>query len=667
MDARPGHRLPFIDGLRALAVAGVVWYHLDHRSLPGGFSGVDVFLVVSGFVVSASVARTQGESQWIARFFARRVKRLFPALALCLLATATACSLWVPDAWLGEGNANTARMAFFGLSNWLIVARGDDYFSPIIDFNPYAHTWSLGLEEQFYLLFPLVFAAWSRGRRGRGIACAISISTLGLSVAYAAIGGATFQEHFHWLPSRAWEFLAGVVAWQALQFAATQARSRPHGLCWDVLALIGVAAVLGSFLHARASTFPFPGALLAVGGTTAILIALSLREGGGAHALLGCRPLAAVGRMSYSLYLWHWPVFVVFRWTLGLDTIGFRVLAACIAVTLGYLSYRLVEPVMERRFTAWRPRSIIACGVLAMIVGATLHGQIARQASHWSQSTVMRNAGDWYPTTRARGESPCGDITRTNASVGTGRVTTLARAACADDSPAPRLFVIGDSHALALGPAFATYTARTGATTFLYNNGGCPTMSLMPEREDSDHCRQSFQAAWEHMSATLGEGDVVALPSLRMARKVDQWGPVEKASEAVPAGLPEARALLVKLRSKGARVVLFAPNLVLDIPLFRCADTWTAHQSICQPGSSVRRDEFERRRAPMVRALESLAAADEGVAVFDPVGAICPVGPVCGGYANGRPLFFDGDHLSAFGSRSLAPSFTEAVRALANK
>lgn len=161
--------VPHIDGLRAIAVLAVILFHLDPAWLPGGFTGVDVFFVISGFVVSASVHRLPPLSlgQSMLRFYARRIRRIAPALLACLLLTAVASVLFIPESWLSEASDKTGLMAFFGFSNWVLAAIGNDYFAPKAEFNPYTHTWSLGVEEQFYLLFPLLFLAWARGVRGR--------------------------------------------------------------------------------------------------------------------------------------------------------------------------------------------------------------------------------------------------------------------------------------------------------------------------------------------------------------------------------------------------------------------------------------------------------------------------------------------------------------------
>src|SRR5262249_12506904 len=180
--------LPYIDGLRAVAVLSVLTYHLSPSWLPGGFSGVDVFFVISGFVVSASVgALTEFRpASFLLFFYARRLLRIAPALIVCLLMTNLATTILVPDSWLSNANQLTVLYALFGLSNIVLATNRDTYFSPRSEFNPFIHTWSLGVEEQFYLVFPFIFVLWMMGDKRRRQTIILFSTLFTCSLAYSA-------------------------------------------------------------------------------------------------------------------------------------------------------------------------------------------------------------------------------------------------------------------------------------------------------------------------------------------------------------------------------------------------------------------------------------------------------------------------------------------------
>lgn len=675
---------PYIDGLRAIAVAAVLIYHLDSAWLPGGFAGVDVFFVISGFVVSASVGTRERSSlfRFETYFLARRIQRIAPALLVCLLGTALASALLIPQAWLSEGSQVTARYAFFGFSNLILARNANSYFSPITEYNPFTHTWSLGVEEQFYLLFPLMFWAWSFRGRWR-VAVTGLFAVVGVaSLVYAwTTRSADPLAAFYLLPSRLWELAAGVVLYQAMALFGNRFEGepavgrRPWLACAAWLAL---AATFVGLATADADRFPVPGALLVVVGTIGMLGILQRVSSGSWLVLaLTWRPVRVLGQMSYSLYLWHWPVFVLFRWTVGVESGVHRLMAVAIALFLAFLSWRFVEnPARRASWLVRAPRLVVVvCGVLALFVGARLARTIDHRQPAWSLSVVAKHADDWYPTKDQSLSSPDGcKVEPRPAQVGPGVRVAYEREGCSSPVSGPRVFAIGDSHAMAFGSLFAMYAMQTGAPVALYNNGGCPFLSLQPWREADAHCQASTASALDDMLTRLRPGDVVFLPSLRMPRFVDQFAVmspgsvddqlfgVEKSKARDDAVLAAADTIR-RLSAAGAHVVIEAPDLVLKSPAFRCADPWTHGNPICAGGMTVERDEFERLRAPVLAAVDRLASSVPGTSVFDPFPLICPPGRLCEAYRDGRPLFFDGDHLSGYANRLLLPAFVEAMRA----
>ena len=487
-----GHAyFPFIDGLRALAVLAVVLYHLDNAWLPGGFSGVDIFFVISGFVVSASVGARERESlpAFASYFLARRLQRIAPALVVCLLVTALTTAVLVPDAWLSHRNEVTGRFAFFGFSNVVMARADNNYFSPISELNPYTHTWSLGVEEQFYLLFPALFFLWARGGRWRMAVAALTALAAGASLAYGGwLGPRNATQAFYVLGTRFWEIGAGVLLYQGLVLSGRydNAPDRPQPWLMAV-SFAALGLMLTGLLVSNPASFPVPGAWMVVLGTLGMLGILQAQAGN--HplaAVFSSRPLVAIGRRSYSLYLWHWPVFVLFRWTLGLEALWLRALAVLVAFGLAELSYRWVETPTRRsaRLRRWPRYAVVTLGLAFIFSGLWTMKRITHAQPRLSVSVVTRNATDWYPDSARvyRARSACG-VTSDVTSLGAGFRQTFA-SKCSDAHHGPDIYAVGDSHAMALGEMLAGYTRDRGATVALYNNEGCPFLSLQAWRDD---------------------------------------------------------------------------------------------------------------------------------------------------------------------------------------
>jgi peptidoglycan/LPS O-acetylase OafA/YrhL len=674
---------PFIDGLRAIAVASVVLYHLKAAWLPGGFAGVDIFFVISGFVVSASVGLRSLASlpSFELYFLARRLQRIAPALITCLLVTAAVSALIIPDAWLSENNQRTGLYAFFGLSNLVLAHNPNAYFSPISEYNPYTQTWSLGVEEQFYLIFPVLFWAWLREGAWRyGVAAvfgALGVASLVYALRARAIDPSMA---FYLLPSRFWELAAGALLYQGMALSGRRfdvPTTLPRR--WWTLpgASLGLLVIAYGLWTGNPQTFPAPGALLPVLGT---VFTLGFLHGAPANfslvRALTVAPVRWLGRISYSLYLWHWPVFVLFRWSCGLDTPVEQLAATAIALALAYVSWRFVEnPVRRAAWVRAVPRlAVVAGGACILLAGAAVQRYVNNHQEKISLSQVARRASDWYPTREFASSSPEGcTVTQTAAQVGEGVRITYRRTGCSAPVTAPDVAAIGDSHAIAFGSVFSAYVAQTGATVNLYNNAGCPFLSLQPWREQSAPCPASAKAAQDDILGRLKPGDVVFLPSLRMPRVVDQWARSsdeivrnqvfgKDAVEGRESSLVAGTAILQSFRSRGANTVIEAPNLILNSPPFRCADPWTRDNPICAGGSTVDRTAFMRLRQPALDAVTRLAGSVPGSGVFDAFPVLCPTGPMCDTYRNHRPLFFDGDHVSAYGNSLLLPAFESLMR-----
>lgn len=683
-ERSPGY-FPHIDGLRAIAVLAVILYHLKASWLPGGFTGVDVFFVISGFVVSASVDRLPAVGGWagLARFYARRMRRIAPALVVCLLFTAMLSALLIPESWLSETSDKTGRMAFVGLSNWVLASTGNDYFSPRTEFNPYTHTWSLGVEEQFYLLFPLLFLAWAKGPRGRWV----SLGLFGVAVA-ASLGYAVFRarqggheiDAFYLTTTRFWQLGAGVLLFQVLSLSGrfTPLTASPRGISWrSPLLLLSVGALGYGLWSARPGHSPWIDGLWPVLGTLGLLGLLQRASGGWIGRALATTPMVTIGRLSYSLYLWHWPVFVLFRWTVGLETVATGAAALLCVALLCWLSWRWVEQPL-RHGGRWRISNArwVAVGVAVLVLGAGLQTALVKTQQYTSLSVVSRAPLDWYPYAKGlKKEIPDCRVRVSNVPVQGGQARLYERSQCPGRAASTRqLFVAGDSHALAYHEMLQRLAVLDGATIRLYGSGGCALVGLRAWQGPNPACDAYVRNVLEDIQARAQPGDAVLLAGLRLPRLSEQYTVfdiaqvrAEHLSEAADAGrraeVASWIAQLTPLAGRGVHIVLEAPKPVLPAPPYRCSDVFNRHNPICVNGMTVPRSEIEQLRAPVLAGLQQVADALPGASIWDPMPLLCP-GEQCLPTREGKPLFFDGDHLSGYGNRLLLPDFQAQLKRL---
>ena len=677
-----------IDGLRALAVLSVMLYHLSASLLPGGFVGVDIFFVISGFVVSASLANVGSErdgrllrfDRFVAFFYARRLARIGPALILVLLTTALFATLFVPRAWLSEFNERTGLYAFYGLSNWVMQSNVDTYFAPRAEFNPYTHTWSLGVEEQFYVVFPFLFFVWVAARRTltRRIATA---SVIGLGIA-SLIGCVWAMKNaptaaFYGIVFRFWELAMGVALFQMTANRGGAVTRR--GLLANITPWLGIVAIAATFLYANTAQFPWfwavppvVGAALLIGGAQAD-VTHPLRRAF-AHPALGW-----IGKRSYSLYLWHWPVYVLLRWTTGIDQWLTQVIAIAVTFALATASYRWIELPIRHHAALQRRTPVLRVVVflLALVAGWGLMKGLFASQPVLGLSTVSRNAADWYVSSRmppVDGLKPRCKVDMAYRALAGGQVISYVPSGCPVAVGPEKLFAIGDSHATSYLPMFDRLSSETGVAVSVYTFAGCGLLDLkMPMTVGrTPGCIEFARAAIADVKGLAKAGDGVFLASLRQWRYADQWAAFDEKQVLAVANsdtaktwtqqaLTEAPEWLSPLSALGLRILFEAPKPIFKSPAFRCVDWFNAGNPICRGGITQPRADLEALRAPVLASMRELAAANPAIAIWDPFPVLCP-GETCSAMVGGKPLFFDGDHVSAHGNRVLYPSFREALR-----
>lgn len=362
---------PDIEGMRAVAVALVVLSHAGLTGLAGGYVGVDVFFVISGFLITTLLLNEVGRSGTVslAGFYARRALRLLPASALVLVATVAGAWFWLPATRFESIRVDALYATFYGI-NWRLAHEGVDYLNADAAPSPLQHFWSLAVEEQFYLIWPLLILilVLGRGNKGAGTRKTLVGALLVITAGSLCLSITQTQTSAPWAyfgaHTRAWELAVGaLVAIGAPQLAGLGKKPSPGGRAGlqeklaAALSWAGLAAILTAALIYDEHT-PFPGtaATLPVLGAAAIIAAGCATPCGGASVLLRTKPFQLVGRYSYSLYLWHWPMLMIGPAALGLEpTLELNLILVTGSMALAATSYHLVEnPVRRLRMPSWQ-------------------------------------------------------------------------------------------------------------------------------------------------------------------------------------------------------------------------------------------------------------------------------------------------------------------------
>ncbi len=660
---QPLHRRD-IDGLRAVAVLAIVAYHAFPRWVPGGFVGVDVFFVISGFLITGIIARSRDEGRFsYLGFYLRRARRIVPAYLVVLTAIA-ALSLWLllplRLTWVG---ATLATAGLFLANFGFTISFG--YFAPVLQQNPMLHLWSLGVEEQFYLVWPLLLALLSLGalRRARfGIAAGLLVVSLAGAQWLTTHDGAVWS--FFLLPPRAWEFLAGGLLALAPGFA-------PRGpVSANLSAAAGLALIVGS-VALLSDAMPFPG-LSAVPACLGAALVLWSGTGRGpaATALLRSPPLVGVGLISYSLYLWHWPALIFAKEYAQRDLKPWEIVAVvALSAALAVATWRFVEQPWRRRATPRRGRALVLT-LLPLLIFVALGA-----ALFVSKGLPMRLA----PSARQAADIENTDINPRRMecfTVGTPFKPNGCRYGAAADARDYDVLIWGDSHADAATPGAVDWAKARGWSLREAALGGCPPLvnarAVEAKFGELKGCRES-------KGQVLGE--IAANPKLKLIILAARWALYNGDLPYYDTGNPHLRMLdarvagdrvypldealagtLDAIAATGtkARVVVlgpvpeltFAPSYCVAVARhLRRAETgcWDAPAAL----------PLARARPAEAKIAKALATRPE-VGVFYPSRRLCTA-TSCIAELNHRLLYFDDDHLSASGSRMLVPGWLDAA------
>ncbi len=665
--ARNERRLD-IQALRGIAVLMVVAYHAG-LPVPGGFLGVDVFFVISGFVIMTGLLRQLDRKSTfsLSVFLGRRARRLLPALALLLTTVCLASILLQSPLGPQQSTTRMALHATFWIANVEAYRLPTGYFDPTVGTYPLIHTWSLSVEEQFYLVFPvLVLVAWKVRTSVRTVQIVLGIGTL-LSFALAQLmvtgvvsGGlsAPGRLAFYASPTRAWEF--GVGALLATACRPGMSTALRHAATRRTAAVGGVVAVLVSAFALTEAT-PHPGAatLLPVVGT-----AVAIWAGSVGPAWPPFRQLVWVGDLSYSWYLWHWP-FISFTAVLLPPSVVNATVAAGASLIPAWLSYKHVEAQYRTGGShgSLRP-TIIASTAISMSTAAAILLTFGA-GNHWWSPTVEKMLAQTTPLPISYAAG-CHEGAAPSTVVGTACEWNATGTGGA-------VYLVGDSNAAMYSDGLVKAAERTGEQLLVTTRSSCPLVeaTVIAPRFDSTACSHYVERTLsdlEHAAPatviTAAAGNQIDDPAIALAGPDGKLTYNTRLKASIWAD--GFKAAIARLKAAGHRVIVMQviPHFLLGAHDYWRPDNCPTISTLlgpswCAPAAS--RATMDAAQHSVLAAIRG-ASSSTGVELVDLRDRLCPSGQ-CSAFQSGEWVYRDGRHISPFASVELAPFLRQMLAA----
>ena len=503
MKHRIAYRLD-IDGLRALAVVAVIINHIDANLIPSGYLGVDIFFVISGFVITSSLAgRTNTNlSTFLINFYVRRIKRLVPALVVFVLIMGILSALFLPAP---NVPLKTGMASLFGFSNIYLYLGTTDYFSDVNNLNPFLHTWSLGVEEQFYFIYPIIFWLFrptiiATGKKSNlfilVMACLFTVSLLAFIYIYSKNQIAAY----YLMPTRFWELTIGGIFYFIPKYSSIMYRK----LASLSPALPSFAIIGTLFLPPSYAIF----ATVAVVSLTAILI-ITLRPGTLGHLFFSNKYIVYIGKISYSLYLWHWGVLTFSHWTVEfhLSSVPFTILLIFILSTI---SYHFIEnPLRQAQWSSEKSHHIfyglsvsMAVCLMFVILAKPLHGKtyLPQLLNYPKPHHLLRTW--WIDNVSGEYLEKC-HVKREFSTV------LLKECLNVPSETGGKVYIIGDSHARNYLPTVRT-SFKEYSVTYLTMGHGCAFLpKIMAVNYTKVNCMDYVKETANYLMNNARQKDVI--------------------------------------------------------------------------------------------------------------------------------------------------------------
>jgi peptidoglycan/LPS O-acetylase OafA/YrhL len=637
---KPGYR-PEIDGLRAISVLSVMVFHTGLGIPAGGFLGVDIFFVISGYLITSIIMNDLDSGKFsFLKFYERRARRILPALILVTL-----CCLPFAWAWLLPADMKNFSQSLMGVASFtsnVFFWKEAGYFDTAAELKPLLHTWSLAVEEQYYILFPILMILVTRRGYRFALACLATLFLVSLAGAHWAASHAP-SANFYLLPTRGWELLIGSFAAFHLH---NKGRSEPSGPA-RIAEVAGVLMILAAlFLYTDEMLHPSVYTLLPTLG--AALVIVFSRSGSLVQRLLGSKPLAGIGLISYSLYLWHFPIFAFYRYRMSEDPGGGPWVALVAAVgVLGYLSWKYVETPF--RTGARIPRGAIFRFSTVSLAGLAVLGAAGQFSRGYGFRPQMQQVAIDIPNVRMVHCFNSG--LRTVAQIRAGDICTVG-------GEVIQAAIIGDSHAGALLDSLGGIARSDNRGFWTFTDGYCPPVIGFVLNKYGSACGEKIEASFEKIVENDAIRNVILVANWGIYTQGyrDQLSPSAATLYGVrykdvsrnPELLKEAlEDTVAYLGENGKAVYIVGPVPEFSAQVYDYVEkSYLFGREIDRDDLGVTRANYDRRNAEAFRVLSSVEGAH-----LIPIQDLFCDDTMCRAISEtGEPLFSDTNHVNRTGA-----------------
>jgi peptidoglycan/LPS O-acetylase OafA/YrhL len=654
---------PEIDGLRAIAVTLVVLFHVGLPGFSGGFVGVDIFFVISGYLITGLLVRELLDTGRIdiIDFYARRVRRILPAFTIVLLATLAAAPVFLTVAGEQQSLASSAAAAAAFASNVYFWRTQTGYFAGPAEQLPLLHTWTLAVEEQFYIIWPVVIlmlafvARWFKASARKTMTPVFILACGGSLLACIMVTPIRESMAFYLMPFRIWEFGIGALLSILLPGRSWHSRGPIIGCMAILTGLIAIAASV--LMFDKNTIFPGYAAILPGAGTALLLTGFSVAPRG-SWLLTPFQSVSfvAIGKLSYSWYLWHWPLLALARAHAMGDRDIIRDLGLVIlALVLSALTYVLIEQPIRTKYPAphlKRGYAVFGGGLMLVIIAASSF------VLRWSADTDIANNPEARAASHAASEKFSYPAQCSIFQLPFERLPPVS--GCTVGSPGqPRALLWGDSHAFHFVPAFDLLARQVGLTVLPRAMGDCRPYVLEDDAHKGSAKNQQLRSC-----ERFNESILASLPDLKQ-RGVDivilaaRWSRPSEYQDTHKNWVSNLSQLVTRIRELDLAVMIIAdiPGYEYEVP--QCI---ARHRDkACNRSKST----VDAERSPSISALKNIVAQNTLVHLVDPIELLCDQNE-CRIAQGGTVLYSDRQHLSVRGSREIAPMLLLAFKQLSD-